>query len=334
MHSRSTPPGPGARDTGHEENGSSNVRILVVKPSSFGDIVHALLVVDRIRSQLETARVDWVARDTFAPLVEASGLANRIFVFKRSPGGLLRLLRCLRRETFDVVLDMQGLARSGLMTFAARAKVKIGRSDAREGAGFFTRVRAPLPQSPPPHHAVEILRQFQHPLGLYDLDPQTLSFPDAPPLPKSPPSGGILLFPESRREEKEWPGFADLVTALRKRFPGHSVALCGTGKGPAPLPDSPDGGFLDLRGRVPLGSLPHLVGESAVVVANDSGPVHLAAAMGRPVVAVYGPTDPVRFGPYPPADPANRVLRAPQGDLDRLGVDQVAAAVSEALAPR
>lgn len=304
------------------------MRILIIKPSSFGDIVHALLVVDRIRSQLEVARIHWVARDVFAPLVEASGLADRILRFERSPGGFLRVLREIRQETYDVVLDMQGLARSGWMTFAARAKIKIGRFDAREGSRLFYKVRVPPPPGPAPHHAVEILRQFQRALGLYDLAPETLGFPDAVPAQPLPP-GSILLFPESRRAEKEWPGFADLAAALRKSHPQRRIGWCGTGggspRGGGGLPE----GVADLRGKVPLAALPAVMREAALVVANDSGPVHLAAALGRPLAAVYGPTDPARFGPWPADRPGNAVLRAPGGDLRRLEAAEVVRALPD-----
>lgn len=305
------------------------MRILILKPSSFGDIVHGLLVAERIRFQLPEARIDWVARDRFADLVEASGLVRKTYRFERSPAGFFRILRELRGEEYEAVLDFQGLARSGLMSLASRAKVKIGRFDAREGSRFFHRILTPPPPGKPPFHAVDILRQFQRPLGLYDLDPGCLEFPGSRPAARTPPDGSILLFPESRRPEKEWPGFPELARNLVRRYPGRAVALCGTGPKAAPAdgPVAP----LDFRGDIPVGSLPDALRCAAAIVANDSGPVHLAAAMGRPVVAVFGPTDPARFGPYPPGSAANRVVRGENGDVSRVPVAGVEAALAELL---
>ncbi|MBC2600261.1 ADP-heptose:LPS heptosyltransferase [Puniceicoccus vermicola] len=303
------------------------MRILIIKPSSFGDIVHALLVVDRIRTQIPDVEIDWVARDIFAGMVEASGLARKVLRFERSPGGFLRVCREMRKEIYDVTLDMQGLARSGIMTFFSRSKMKIGRYDAREGSKFFYRVKVPIPPGPPPYHAVEILRQFQRPLGLYDLDPEALSFPNSPKLPEGPPPGSILLFPESRRAEKEWQGFADLAQSLAKRFPDRTIGWLGTGKEPlAEKGDFPET-VVDYRGKVPLASLPSVMREAAVVVANDSGPMHLAAAMDRHVIAVFGPTDPKLYGPYPFDKPENVSIRGEQGDLKNVSVEAVEEAV-------
>ncbi|MGE9291084.1 MAG: glycosyltransferase family 9 protein [Puniceicoccales bacterium] len=238
------------------------------------------------------------------------------------------MCREIRRETYDVTLDMQGLARSGMMTFASRAKLKIGRFDGREGSRFFYGVKAPIPAGPPPYHAVEILRQFQRPLGLYDLDPEELSFPGSPVLEDGPPPGSILLFPESRRAEKEWKGFVELADGLGQAYPERTIGWLGTGKEPmAPGRKMPEN-VVDLRGKVPLASLPAIMREAASVVANDSGPMHLAAAMKRPVVAVFGPTDPKLYGPYPFENPGNVSIRGEGEDLSRVTVEEVKNSVS------
>lgn len=307
------------------------VRILVIKPSSFGDIIHGLLVAERIRSQLPGVQMDWVARDIFAGLVEASGVVDHVLRFKRSPGGLIRVCREIRKGNYDVVLDMQGLARSGLMTFCARAKVKLGRFDAREGSRFFYKVSIPKPPQAPPFHAVDILRQFQRPMGLYDLDPVALDFANSPVPESCPAKGAILLFPESRRAEKEWGGFFDLAERLAGKFPDRTIGWLGTGEEPIGGGKSLPENVVDFRGRVSLASLPAAMRNVACVVANDSGPMHLAAAMGVPVVAVFGPTDPRQYGPYPVDCPTNVTIRGEEGVLANVSVEQVEAAVLKQL---
>tara|TARA_R100000027_G_scaffold67687_1_gene67785 strand:+ start:3750 stop:4697 length:948 start_codon:yes stop_codon:yes gene_type:complete len=307
------------------------VRILIIKPSSFGDIIHGLLVAERLRSQIPGVQIDWVARDIFAGLVEASGLVDRVLLFKRSPGGFVRVCREIRQETYDVVLDMQGLARSGIMTFSAKAKVKLGRFDAREGSRFFYKVSIPKPPGPGPYHAVEILRQFQRSMGLYDLDPVALDFAKSAAVPGSPPEGAILLFPESRRAEKEWSGFGELAKRLAAKYPDRTIGWLGTGDGPMGSSGQMPGNVVDYRGKVPLASLPAAMRNASCIVANDSGPMHLAAAMGRPVIAVFGPTDPRQYGPYPENCSTNVSIRGEGGDLSNVSVEEVEESIQNLL---
>ena len=304
------------------------MRILIIKPSSFGDIIHGLVVAGKIKEQLPEARIDWVARDIFAGLVEASALANRVYRFHRSPRGFWKVCREIRGDAYDVVIDMQGLARSGFMTFAARAKIKIGRFDAREGSRFFYKVKTPMPRGPRPFHAVEILRQFQRPLGLYDLEPSKLDFPESPEVTDGPPPGSILLFPESRRPEKEWPHFFALAERLAERYPGRPISWLGTGENELGAGKEIPETLVDHRGKIPMASLPSVIREASIIVANDSGPMHLAAAMEKPVVAVFGPTDPAQYGPYPSSRPTNVSIRGERGDLAKVTVESVQEAIS------
>ena len=110
--------------------------LLVIKPSSLGDIVHALQVVQTLARERPDCRISWVVRERFAGLVQAAPFVHEAIIFRRRDGwrAFVQLLRQLRQRRFDAVWDMQGLLRSGLMTAAARAPQKWGRRDAREGA--------------------------------------------------------------------------------------------------------------------------------------------------------------------------------------------------------
>src|SRR5579859_247973 len=119
------------------------MRILIIKPSSLGDVVHALPTVNRIRQRYPDARITWLINDTLAPLLDRCPIIDEIIEFPRAeftnPTHAVRFLgfvRQLRARQFDLVIDLQGLFRSGLMTWATRAPRRIGRSDAREGARF------------------------------------------------------------------------------------------------------------------------------------------------------------------------------------------------------
>ena len=297
-------------------------KLLVIKPSSLGDIIHGLQVVQTFREQTKDWKISWVARDIFAPLVKACPTVDHVYTFQREGGVLafLSLMRQIRAEQWDVVWDMQGLARSGLLTLAARSPVKLGRADAREFATFaYTEMIAGAQDS----HALDILLEFLHSSGVKKILPKNLNF-------RSTGSQGItaiakqnpiILFPESRRKEKVWPYFHSLAIKLSKLPGDQPVVWAGSDKQLAPDMDTPH--FINLAGKTSLQHLPELISNAKLVVSNDSGPMHLAAAMGKPVLALFGPTDPESFGPYPIDSKRHVILRAENGDLSKLDVEAV-----------
>src|SRR6185436_20130721 len=119
--------------------GAAMTELLIIKPSSLGDIVHALQVATSLKAQRDGLRISWVVREIFAPIVRACAAVDHVYVFERKGGakGFLRLTKELRKKEFDYVFDMQGLLRTGLMTSRVRAKHKVGRTDAREWSGMF-----------------------------------------------------------------------------------------------------------------------------------------------------------------------------------------------------
>lgn len=319
-------------------------RLLVVKPSSLGDIIHALLVVESYRQQRDgQVDVTWIARDVFAPFVKASTVVDRVLIYHRHAGlaGFRKLLGQIReQEIFDIALDMQGLARSAAMLWAAHAKRKLGRRDAREGAMFTYLEKPEMPPEGKQAHAVDILRKFLPLMGGEDTLPRELQFrplPAAMPhnaqihLPQDQPM--VLLFPDSRRPEKEWPRFLELTQRLLAENDKLQVIWAGTGS-LQPLQHWPKGRFINLMGKTAIEELPGLIQQASCVVANDSGPMHLAAAMNRPILALFGPTDPRRYGPYPPQSPGREVLSAPGGDLSALDEKRVAHKLLEILSNR
>jgi ADP-heptose:LPS heptosyltransferase len=301
--------------------------ILVVKPSSFGDIVHGLQVAETIRLGVPEARIDWVAASAFAPLVRACATVERVHEFRRRGGlrAFFALVGELRRRHYDYVLDMQGLARSALLTRLARGSVKVGRRDGREGARLLCARVVDAPRGGWPAHAVDVLLPFATVFGLEPTLRGRLEFPRAPRTCDAEfltPTAGptLVVFPESRRVEKNWPGFAAFAEDLLDRVPDARIVWSGrTPTGRARLEAHREAGrFIDAGGRIALDELPVVFAAADWVLANDSGPIHLAAAMDVRALAVFGPTDPVRFGPWPPGSDRHRVVRAPGGDLSRL----------------
>lgn len=246
-----------------------------------------------------------------------------------------KLLRQLRRESYDAVLDMQGLARSGIMALAAHAPSRIGRFDAREGAQWLCREHIAKPAGQPPWHAVEILAGFLPALGLERCVQPGLCFKQSdethdllPPLAAD--KQRILVFPESRRAEKNWSGYEELTEQLLGLDRVGQVVWCGH-LACEPEQAMPDTGFVNLTARTGIDALPVLLESADCVVSNDSGPMHLAAVLRRPLVALFGLTSPRQFGPYPRDEKRQRVLAAPGGDLSGISVDSVVEAVQEVL---
>ncbi|CAA6676967.1 MULTISPECIES: glycosyltransferase family 9 protein [unclassified Lentimonas] len=316
--------------------GDSIQRILIIKPSSMGDIIHGLLIAEAIKAQLPNVSIDWVVRREFSELVEAASVIDHTYIFERSAGvgGFMRLMREVRTQRYDAVLDLQGLARTGILTLAAHAKRKLGRSDARECAWIGYNEKTPaLPAGQPPH-AVKILAAFLPMLGLREELPSSLTF-DIPKVSvalQEPVSGGkrVVLFPESRRAEKNWMGYEPLTRWLLEQSNVGQVVWCGhvPFEASEPLEDER---LINLTGKTGIDQLPGLLNAADCVVSNDSGPMHLAAALGRPLVTLFGPTAPERFGPYPPVAARQRVIRRADGDMSSITLEEVGEAVCSML---
>jgi len=263
------------------------MRILIVKPSSLGDVIHALPTVNLIRQQFPDAHISWLINHELASLLKHCPVINECIEFhRRESGTWLPLLRQLRRERFDLVVDLQGLLRSGFFTFATGAVRRIGLSDAREGARLSYNEVVTVERA----HAVDrYLRAARH-----------LNCPDGPiefPLGvgAQPKERLIAINASARWKTKLWGDdkFAELIREL----PADRVVLTGTAA------DAPRLTLLapharNLAGQTDLFELAELYRRCAVVITNDSGPMHLAAAVGTPVVSIFGPTDPALTGPY------------------------------------
>ncbi len=306
----------------------SSLKILVIKPSSLGDIIQTLQVIEGLyeaaKNQGITLKIHWIVREIFAEILHLSPFIEKYFIFNRNGGikGFYQLMKTVRKESYDWVFDFQGLLRSGLMTFLTRSKHKIGRKDAREGSRiFYTETFAPKEKIP---HAVEILQALLQPL----------KFPFQPKRPitlnlKSNcfnlPQNTILLFPNSRGPKKEWPYFYELTELLLQKTNYYCswVGQQAFTKYPKHIH------FINLIGQTQLSDLPTLIQNASCIIANDSGPIHLAAALKKPLIGLYGPTDANRYGPYPIKN--HCILQALSQKIAELSIDNVLSATIEYL---
>ena len=276
--------------------------ILIVKPSSLGDIVHTLPAVAAIKENRPEARIRWIVNTEWAPLLEGNPHVDEIVDFPRRDfrglAGSLRILPWARklRARIDagLVLDFQGLLRSALISKLCRGQGGriIGLSDAREGARFFYDESVDVAGC---RHAVDRYLALLQPLGIER--PAQLSWP----LPEGNAPAGfsadvpfVVLHPFSRGKDKSL-SIADVEEFCRAIAPMRVVLLGRTEEHMPPLEN-----VTDLLNRTTIPELIWVLRRASYVVSVDSGPMHIASALTSRLVAIHTWSDPAKVGPYNP----------------------------------
>jgi heptosyltransferase I len=290
------------------------LKILILKPSSLGDVIQALPVLRLLKRQYPHSEIYWWIFTDLQPLLEDDPDLAGLFAFNRqqwrSPRRwheLFTSIRHMRALAFDYVIDLQSLARSAYVAWLACGACTIGLDDSREGAHAFYDVA--IPRRSPQTHAVDwylsVLRWLAVPVTRdFEWLPRRTSVAAAMEN-KWPVNSGswLVLLPGARWPNKRWPieHFAQLVQGLSAAQPHLHFVILGSAV------DRPLGQIiaracpqrcLDLTGQSSLPEMVEWIRASAAVVTNDTGPMHVAAALGKPVIALFGPTDPRRTGPY------------------------------------
>lgn len=296
-------------------------RILIVKPSSLGDLIHTLPVLHGLRARYPDARISWLVADSFAPLIANHPKLDDVIRFDRKLYALvgrelkpsvafLDFVRSLRGENFDLTIDVQGLFRSGFLTLATGAPVRIGYTSAREMASMFYTHR--VSDDEPDMHAADRYYLLSRTLGFADVAMEfnlAVTADERRAAARLLSSAGlgadepfVAVLPGARWETKRWAAarFAAMIDRVQVDHGIRSVLLsgsdeqelCGAIAGGAVSPP------VNLAGETGLRDMVAVLERAAVVVAHDSAPMHMAAAMGRPLVAILGPTNPLRTGPH------------------------------------
>lgn len=290
------------------------MKILLLKPSSLGDVVQAVAVLRLLKKHWPASEIYWWLAADLVPLLEGDPDLSGIIRFERQRWAapwrwheVFHSLRLMRQQRFDLVIDLQGLARSGLFAWLAQGAFTIGLDDPREGAALFYDRIVPRPSAFT--HAVdwylEVLRDLRVPVH-HDFVwwPPHAAAAQAVQA-KWRPAGArwLALGPGARWPNKRWPveHFVALVRRLAADRPDlRFVILGGPGDGElgrAIAPGAPQR-CLDLTGQTSLPEMIEWIRLAELMITNDTGPMHVAAALGTPVVALFGPTEPRRTGPY------------------------------------
>jgi lipopolysaccharide heptosyltransferase I len=290
----------------------SHHRFLLVRLSSLGDVVHALPAASALRDAFPEARIDWVIDARWQRLLEGNPDINEVIAFDRKQAGALSsLIRKLRAAQYTCAIDFQGLYKSALLALASGAPRRIGfqSSYAREGlvAGLYTERVNPFGPHKVDHNRTLVERAGarldppRFPLAIHpednDLVTRELNSRGMKDFYVLNPGGGWL--------SKCWPSerYGELHRKLAERHGWRGVVTVGPGEenlareliraaedsAPAAIP-------------LALGPLMALLRRAKFMVSADTGPLHLASALGTPVVGLFGPTDPARNGPFSRAD--------------------------------
>jgi lipopolysaccharide heptosyltransferase I len=297
-------------------------RVLIVRLGALGDIVHAVPVAAALRRAYPTVRIDWLVSAKHRDILDLVPVIDRRLVINdrsRTSGGagLWAAVGELRRQRYDVAIDLQGLIKSAVLARSSGAARVIGFSSAyaRESMArlFYTDAydggRGGLFDPRETRHVVAINLQV---LGLLGLTPGPPEFPidrvdSAAARRAADQTGGryALLNPGAAWPNKRWPPdrFAQVASALRERHGLMSVVLWGPGE--EALAQETVARSAGAAVTTPATSIADVVAiarSAAVMVSGDTGPTHIASAVGTPIVGIYGPTRPVRNGPMAPDD--------------------------------
>lgn len=284
-------------------------KILILKPSSFGDIIHTLPVLHGLKTALPESRIDWLVAREYEGFLAGHEMINQVISINKgrwkkigslfqTAEELWKLKNRLKAERYDIVLDLQGLFRTGLISFFTGARRRVGFSDSRELSGIFYTERVLVSEK---MHAVRKNLLFLDHLG---VEHGEVAFP----LPEFPTPGGLpdkyyVISPGARWETKRWSPeyFREVMVALSMRMPEFTPVIVG-GKDERGISEvvlrGVENMVVDLTGKTSLRELGGVLKGAAFMLTNDSGPMHLAAALNTPVFAIFGPTSPERTGPF------------------------------------
>ncbi len=292
-------------------------RVCIIKPSSMGDVVHAMPILSALRARWPSAHLCWVVNRPFKDLLEGHRDLDEVIVYDRGrkgvdPSGIASmasLLSRLRRGRYDLTIDLQGLFRSAMMVAAAGSPIRVGMADAREGARWFYTHRVDAPRLG--MHAVDRALKVARTFGVPAIEP-TYNLPIGPDDHRwaadrlaGLPRPRIVLNLGAQWQTKRWPP-EHFATVGRRAFEELGAGLIAVGStGDRPLVDALKRELdpipvVDLSGQTTLPRLAAVCLASDLVVSNDTGPLHLAVAVGARAIGIYTCTDPGLTGPYGP----------------------------------
>ncbi len=295
--------------------------ILITKLSSLGDIIHTFPAAELLRSAVgPEVEIDWMAGSRFVPVLDFCPWIDGVIAFPREelgsfltfPGAVIRLRKSLRQKKYDLAVDFQGLLKSSFFTRLSGVREIAGFANPKErGAGCFYTKKIDVDSTHAVCRNLELVSRLFG--GGEDFVPSRIPVIERHSekadlvLAESGIDGAvprIAVCAGSRWKSKTWPPefFAGVLKGVSRRFPEARFLMLGTESDAEQsrrvVEIAAIENIVELAGRTELGPLVELIRSCELMICNDSGPMHIAAALGKPVFAFFGPTDPGRTGPY------------------------------------
>jgi len=289
--------GPGSRPQPADQ------RILIVRPSALGDVCRTVPCLVSLRRAFPAATIDWLVNAPFAPAIAPHPMLDDTVPFHRkdfSLGRGLALARRLRAGRYDAAYDLQGLLRSGMLTWLTRAPDRVGFANAREGAAFCYNRRHRIDRT---RHTVDRMLGLLESAGIEPVRDMRLyvGADDATWLDRfidehALGAGYNCVAPTAQWRCKCWP--IGRYAEVAKSIEGPVVVLAAPHEHAQVQPLLEALGERAVLPRTTVGQLIALISRCRLLVCNDSAALHIGVAFDKPIVSVFGPTDPARVGPY------------------------------------
>lgn len=294
----------------------SSVRsVLIIRPSALGDVCRSVPLAVSLRAAYPNARISWLVQDSFRAAIAAHPAVNEVVPFPRdrwrrwwTPSSVLEATRWLRslRGRFDFVVDAQGLGRSGLIAHATRAPRRIGFADAREFGRLGVNERYRIDA----RHAVDRMLGLLVAAGVPAVRDLRLHLAESDRTwwrgrrDELALRSYAVFAPSARWPSKAWPAerWSALAAKVLERGYERVVYVGSAAEREQVAASLPDGAAreraVDLAGATSVGQGMAVIADAQLVIANDSAPLHMAVGFERPLLALFGPTDPAAVGPY------------------------------------
>ena len=283
-------------------------KILIIKPSALGDIVHTLPFLAAVHNRFPEAEIHWVVARGLHRFLEGHPMITKLWIMDKdiwkkisrlhkSVPEIIHFGRALAAERFDISIDLSGLLRSGLITWAAGANERLGFSDSDEGSPLFYTHKI---RGGTNIHAIDRYLKLARLMG---CDVSKVEHPMPPIVGKISENSFLseqfcIIAPSAGKEANKWP--AERFGQLAAGLPIRSVVI--SNRADSPVVDevvaASGGKAISMAGKTGLKELAALISRAEFFISNDTGPMHIAAALGIPVFAIFGPANSVRTGPY------------------------------------
>ncbi len=276
--------------------------VLIIKLGALGDVINTLPLAIRLKEHL-SARVHWVTEPLSFPLLSRHSHVDEVILFERHQWmhSLPGLVRTLRQTRFDMAFDLQRIAKAALLCMASRSSRRIGFDRARCKEMTWIMPFERIAPADPSRHMVKQYLEFAEHLGIPEDEP-VWDIPRGDPVGMALPESYVVLNVGATKPANRWKAerFAALADLIMERYHLPSV-LTGASEDTSiagQIVKQSKAEVIDLTGRTTIMELVTVIGRAKAMVSCDTGPMHLAAALGKDVVALFGPADPRRTGPY------------------------------------